>query len=184
GDQHTDLVGYLDTMGTRELFGRVYGSDLLNVWKAGPAYYRAILADIETDPATALVIDDSDRAIAWAGECGVRGVLVRRHDREEVPHQAPAPIRRVDEHVEKTGAAFRPRRSRDRESDKSRAVPARHHHGVAVRRLPPHLALGERPRAPLLALELEHSWAELPPRSRIERDCLDRRRHQRLVIPT
>ena len=83
GDQHTDLVGYLDTMGTRELFGRVYGSDLLNVWKAGPAYYRAILADIETDPATALVIDDSDRAIAWAGECGVRGVLVRRRDREE-----------------------------------------------------------------------------------------------------
>ena len=69
-------------MGTRELFGRVYGSDLLNVWKAGPAYYRAILADIETDPATAVVIDDSDRAIAWAGECGLRGVLVRRQDGE------------------------------------------------------------------------------------------------------
>ena len=82
GDQHNDVVGYLETMGTRELFGRVYGSDLLNVWKAGPAYYRAILADTETDPATAVVIDDSDRAIAWAGECGLRGVLVRRQDGE------------------------------------------------------------------------------------------------------
>jgi len=82
GDQHSDLVGYLDAMGTRELFGRVYGSDLLNVWKASPAYYRAVLADIETDPATAVVVDDSDRAIAWAGECGLRGVLVRRQDGE------------------------------------------------------------------------------------------------------
>jgi phosphoglycolate phosphatase-like HAD superfamily hydrolase len=78
GDQHGDLVGYLDTMGTRELFGRVYGSDLLNVWKAGPAYYRAILADTKTDPATAIVVDDSGRATRWAAECGLRGVLVQR----------------------------------------------------------------------------------------------------------
>jgi phosphoglycolate phosphatase-like HAD superfamily hydrolase len=78
GDQHGDLVGYLDTMGTRELFGRVYGSDLLNVWKAGPAYYRAILAATATDAATAVVVDDSDRAIEWAADCGLRGVLVQR----------------------------------------------------------------------------------------------------------
>jgi len=78
GDQHGDLVGYLDTMGTLELFDRVYGSDLLNVWKSSPAYYRAILADTETDAANAVVVDDSERAIGWAGECGLRGVLVRR----------------------------------------------------------------------------------------------------------
>ena len=78
GDQHADLVGYLDTMGTLELFGRVYGSDLLNVWKSSPAYYRAVLADTETDPAVAVVIDDSESAIAWAAECGLRGAQVRR----------------------------------------------------------------------------------------------------------
>ncbi|MEK6225702.1 MAG: HAD family hydrolase [Chloroflexota bacterium] len=78
GDQHADLIGYLDTMGTLEFFDRVYGSDLVNVWKSGPAYYRAILADTETDATNAVVIDDSKTAIDWAGECGLRGVLVQR----------------------------------------------------------------------------------------------------------
>jgi len=82
GDQHADLVGYLETMGTRELFDRVYGSDLLNVWKSSPAYYRAILAETGTAAENAVVIDDSVRAIEWAGECGLRGVLVRRKDGE------------------------------------------------------------------------------------------------------
>jgi phosphoglycolate phosphatase-like HAD superfamily hydrolase len=78
GDQHADLVGYLDTMGTRELFDRVYGSDLINVWKSSPAYYRAILADTGTSAANAIVVDDSNAAIEWADECGMRGVLVWR----------------------------------------------------------------------------------------------------------
>ena len=83
GDQHSDLVGYLETMGTRELFDRVYGSDLVNVWKSGPEYYRAILADTRTEPTTAVVVDDSEHAIGWAAECGLRGVLVRRRDGED-----------------------------------------------------------------------------------------------------
>jgi phosphoglycolate phosphatase-like HAD superfamily hydrolase len=78
GDQHADLVGYLETMGTRELFDRVYGSDLINVWKMSPAYYRAILADTETEAASAIVVDDSETAIGWAAECGLGGVLVQR----------------------------------------------------------------------------------------------------------
>jgi phosphoglycolate phosphatase-like HAD superfamily hydrolase len=82
GDQHSDLIGYLETMGVLELFGRVYGSDLVNRWKSGPAYYRAILADTGTEAGNAVVIDDSPRAIEWAGECDARGVLVRRRDGE------------------------------------------------------------------------------------------------------
>jgi len=78
GDQHADLVGYLDTLGTLELFDRVYGSDLINVWKSGPAYYRAILADTGTDAANAVVVDDSESATRWAAEAGLRGVVVRR----------------------------------------------------------------------------------------------------------
>jgi phosphoglycolate phosphatase-like HAD superfamily hydrolase len=78
GDQHSDLVGYLETMGTLEFFDRVYGSDLINVWKSSAAYYRAILADTATEAANAVVVDDSERAIGWAGDCGLRGVLVRR----------------------------------------------------------------------------------------------------------
>jgi len=82
GDQHDDLVVYLETMGVRQFFDRVYGSDLVNVWKQGPAYYRAILADTRTDPATAVVVDDSEDPIRWAGECGLRGVQVRRRPGE------------------------------------------------------------------------------------------------------
>jgi FMN phosphatase YigB (HAD superfamily) len=29
-------------------------------------------------PGEALVIDDSERAIGWAAECGIRGIVVRR----------------------------------------------------------------------------------------------------------
>jgi FMN phosphatase YigB (HAD superfamily) len=83
GDAHEDLIAYLTAIGARELFNRVYGSDLLNVWKSSAAYYRAILADTGVDPASALVIDDSPRAIEWAAECGLRGVLVRRQGGEE-----------------------------------------------------------------------------------------------------
>jgi len=79
GDQHSDLVGYLETMGVRGLFDRVYGTDILNVWKASSAYYRAALADTKTAAASAMLIDDSASAISWAAECGLRGVLVRRN---------------------------------------------------------------------------------------------------------
>lgn len=82
GDAHEDLVEYLRAINARDLFDRVYGSDLLNVWKSSPAYYRAILADTRTDPTTAVVVDDSDRAIEWAAECGLRGVLVQRQEGE------------------------------------------------------------------------------------------------------
>jgi FMN phosphatase YigB (HAD superfamily) len=94
GDAHEDLVEYLRAIDARDLFDRVYGTDLLNVWKSGPAYYRAILADTGVDPSRAIVIDDSERAIGWAAECGLRGVVVRRADGE--PFETAA-IRAFDE---------------------------------------------------------------------------------------
>jgi phosphoglycolate phosphatase-like HAD superfamily hydrolase len=78
GDAHDDLVQYLETIGARDVFDRVYGADLVNTWKLGPAYYRAVLADCGADPRSAFVIDDSRDAIAWAAECGLRGFLVER----------------------------------------------------------------------------------------------------------
>jgi FMN phosphatase YigB (HAD superfamily) len=81
-DAHDDLVEFLERIGARELFDRVYGSDLVNTWKFGPAYYRAVLADSGVDAARAAVVDDSPQALAWASECGLRGFLVDRHDGE------------------------------------------------------------------------------------------------------
>jgi hypothetical protein len=79
--------------------------------------------------------------------------------RDERPDETPPAIRRIDQHVQQARAAFGPRRSCDRESDQGRSVPGRHHDGVRVGRLPPHLARGERARTPLLALELQHPRA-------------------------
>jgi HAD superfamily hydrolase (TIGR01509 family) len=79
---HDELVEFLERIGARELFDRVYGSDLVNAWKFGPAYYRAVLADSGVDPARAAVVDDSPQALGWARECGLRGFLVERRGGE------------------------------------------------------------------------------------------------------
>jgi HAD superfamily hydrolase (TIGR01509 family) len=82
GDAHDDLVEYLERIGARDLFDRIYGSDVVNTWKFGPEYYRAILNDSRVDPALAAVVDDSPKALAWARECGLHGFLVERRDGE------------------------------------------------------------------------------------------------------
>ncbi len=76
GDASDDLELYLRQIGARDLFGQVYGSDLVNTWKSSGAYYRAILAETGADPRRTWVIDDSPRAIGWGEECGMRGFLV------------------------------------------------------------------------------------------------------------
>jgi HAD superfamily hydrolase (TIGR01509 family) len=83
GDSHDDLVAFLDRIGARDLFDRVYGSDLVNTWKFGPEYYRAVLADSGVDPHRAAVVDDQPNAIAWARESGLRTFRVERRSGEE-----------------------------------------------------------------------------------------------------
>lgn len=82
GDAHDDLVDFLERIGARDLFERVYGSDLVNTWKSGPDYYRAVLADSGVVAERAAVVDDQPNALEWARECGLRGYLVARTDGE------------------------------------------------------------------------------------------------------
>ena len=83
GDSHGDLVEFLERIGARDLFDRVYGSDLVNTWKFGPEYYRAILRDSGVDADRAAVIDDSPKALSWARQSGLRVFQVARRDGEE-----------------------------------------------------------------------------------------------------
>jgi HAD superfamily hydrolase (TIGR01509 family) len=76
GESSTDLAGYLDGMGVRECFGRLYGPDLIDTFKAGPAYYERLLVDAGVTPAEALIVDDSPLAVNWALQAGARAVLV------------------------------------------------------------------------------------------------------------
>ena len=73
----SDLEGHLAGMGVRDCFQRrLYGPDLIDTFKAGPAFYERIFADTGVDPASALVVDDLPHALAWARQTGARTVLV------------------------------------------------------------------------------------------------------------
>jgi phosphoglycolate phosphatase-like HAD superfamily hydrolase len=78
GESSADLAGYLEGMGVRDCFGRLYGPDLIDTLKAGPEYYERLLAGAGVAPTDALVVDDSPRAVAWAMEVGARAALIGR----------------------------------------------------------------------------------------------------------
>ena len=77
GEDSISLHGYLSAMGVRDCFGeRLYGPDLLGVLKSGVWFYERLLAETGVDPAAALVIDDSAKAVAWAREVGATALHV------------------------------------------------------------------------------------------------------------
>jgi HAD superfamily hydrolase (TIGR01509 family) len=77
GEDSVALDGYLSAMGIRDCFGeRLYGPDLIGVLKSGPWFYEGIFADAGVDPADALVIDDSPKAVAWARGLGATALHV------------------------------------------------------------------------------------------------------------
>jgi len=63
-------------MGVSDCFCRLYGPDLIETLKEGPAYYERIFADLGIAAADALVVDDSPRTIEWATQVGACTVLV------------------------------------------------------------------------------------------------------------
>ncbi len=76
GESSLELGGYLQAMGVRDCFGRLYDPDLIDTLKEGPEYYERIFADLGIAAADALVVDDSPRATRWARQVGARTVLV------------------------------------------------------------------------------------------------------------
>jgi HAD superfamily hydrolase (TIGR01509 family) len=76
GASSVDLESYLDGMGVRDCFGRLYGPDLIDTFKDGPEYYERLLSDAGVAPAHALVVDDSPHALDWAAQVGAQTVLV------------------------------------------------------------------------------------------------------------
>ena len=76
GAHSLNLHGCLQAMGMREYFGRLYGSDLLQMLKVTPTYYERLFADAQIAPGEALIVDDSPRVLAWARDLGAMTVLV------------------------------------------------------------------------------------------------------------
>jgi HAD superfamily hydrolase (TIGR01509 family) len=76
GEPSTTLHDYLEGMGVRTCFERLYGPDLLDTLKAKPEYYERLFVDAQISPGDALIVDDSPRVLAWAKELGAMTVLV------------------------------------------------------------------------------------------------------------
>lgn len=70
------LEAYLRGLGARELVDCPYGSDLVDTFKSGVHFYRAMLADARVDPSRAAVVDDYPSALDWARACGLRTYLL------------------------------------------------------------------------------------------------------------
>ncbi len=58
GTESIELEYYLEGMGIKQYFKRLYGPDLINILKVNDAFYRAIFKDIGIAPEKAIIIDD------------------------------------------------------------------------------------------------------------------------------
>ena len=77
--QHSDdLAGYLEAMGVRDLFGRLYGPDLVDLPVYGARYYLRLFEDSGCEAAESVVVDDRPERVAWAMDAGASAVLVSR----------------------------------------------------------------------------------------------------------
>ncbi len=72
GGQSWELDPYLRALDIRRHFDRLYGPDLVDRYKNGAHYYEAILADSDTYPAGAAVVDDGAEQREWASSLGIR----------------------------------------------------------------------------------------------------------------
>ena len=77
--EHSDeLTGYLEAMGIRDLFGRLYGPDLVDLPFRGPQYYQRLFEESGAVAVESIVVDDSLQRAAWAMDAGASAVLVSR----------------------------------------------------------------------------------------------------------
>ncbi|MFX0101217.1 MAG: HAD hydrolase-like protein [Candidatus Hodarchaeota archaeon] len=73
GEHSTQLDGHLTGMGVRECFHRLYGPDLLGVFKTvkiNNTFYPCIYDDLGIQPDQAIVIDDSPKVLKIAEASG------------------------------------------------------------------------------------------------------------------
>jgi beta-phosphoglucomutase-like phosphatase (HAD superfamily) len=70
GAVSNEMKMYLEAMGIIGYFKEFYGPDLINTWKSGTAFYRAIFKHSGVDPIKAIIVDDQPRFLENALEVG------------------------------------------------------------------------------------------------------------------
>ena len=76
GTTSWELRGIMAKMGIAEAFSGLYGPDIVDHVKYGPAFYRKIFAHVGVPPRRALVTDSDSECCLWASEAGVSAVWI------------------------------------------------------------------------------------------------------------
>jgi len=76
GTPSAELRGIVAKMGVAGTFTELYGPDVIDHVKYGPAFYERIFAHSGVDPARALVIESDEECCPWASEAGATAVWV------------------------------------------------------------------------------------------------------------
>ena len=81
GTTSWELRGIMAKMGIAESFSGLYGPDLVDHVKFGPAFYRKVFAHAGVAPRRALVIESDPTCCRWASEAGASAVWIDPHGR-------------------------------------------------------------------------------------------------------
>ena len=65
-----EMKMYLEGLGISQYFIEYYGPDLINTWKSGPDYYKAIFKHSKVDPTKTIIIEDQPRFLDNALKVG------------------------------------------------------------------------------------------------------------------
>ena len=76
GTPSWELRGIMAKMGIAETFTGLYGPDIVDHVKYGPAFYRKIFAHVGVQSRRALVIDSDSECCLWASEAGAYAVWI------------------------------------------------------------------------------------------------------------
>ena len=76
GTPSWELRGIMAKMGIAETFSGLYGPDIVDQVKCGPAFYRRIFAHVGVQSRRALVIDSDSECCLWAFEAGAHAVWI------------------------------------------------------------------------------------------------------------
>lgn len=76
GTPSWELRGITVKMGIAETFSGLYGPDLVDHIKYGPAFYQKVFAHAGVAPSRALVIESDPECCRWASEAGANAVWI------------------------------------------------------------------------------------------------------------
>ena len=85
GGTSWELQVITEKMGIAQAFARLYGPDLVDQVKNGPAFYEKVFAHAGVPAASALVIESEDKCCRWACEAGAQALWVDPKGRGDAP---------------------------------------------------------------------------------------------------